>query len=532
VIVVSLVLAVALLMLVGGNTPGLSRLQLGRTAASLDGVAITTAAAVAGLCTVRWKLVGEAAALYLGLASAVYAGLVLGPGLLWGELWGSASGPGLWPATGRLVVAVLVVLALTGPEVDAGVRPWRAARWTAASCALAALVAALLPWIADLFLTPGEQLANGATVSAATGAGAAALWLLLGGLAVWTGHRRHRPIFAWFGLGLVVLAISVVAPLWRASDGTAIDTGTVVLQVIAFLCVGTGTINEFIRAFQDEAGRLLASVMSARVAEERLRVDLEAQRERAHDAQNVLAAIVGATFALERYRDQLDADERAALSSSITSEAQRLQRLVEGPNEATEVGRFRPSDAIASLVTCIGTKVTVDHVDVPSHLVAVGRAADTIQVIHDVLEHAQRHGGGNIAIRATLERDRVVIRVSDGGPGIAPGEEEAIFDRGANGSASIGTDGTGLGLAVGRDLMRRQNGELRLATPDGTSGAAFEIVLPGFSSLLLDQPEQIEDLRQGSLGRRRLRLVRAAATHQRVADRLEEDDPVGGAVAT
>jgi signal transduction histidine kinase len=502
----------AALVLIGPTTPGLDAVEARRLGTSLHGVSLTCAGVVAALCLLRWRLTGEAGALRLGVASGVYTVLILGPGVVYGGLNGQAAES--LPAAGRLAVAGLVVLAVAGPEVDARLRPWPTVARTAAAIALIVTVAAVLPGATTLLSTGAERVASGLEVTSATGWGTAALWTVLACSAVHRGHRDRRPLLAWFGLGLFVLAAGAVAPPWTIANGGTAPLGTALLQVAAFLCIAAGAIDEIIRGFRTTDQRLLASVASARAAEAQLRGDHERQREQAHEAKNVLAAIEAASYALERHRDRLDASEQAELSACITSEVHRLQRLVEATSEPSEVGRFRPSEAIASLVTCLATQVQDIHLDVPRHLVAVGRAADTVQAIHNVLENARRYGAGVITIRASIEHDTVVLCVSDEGPGIDEDEQAAIFARGVRGRTSAGTSGSGLGLAISRDLMNRQGGDLRLAVPERGTGAAFEIVLPGFSTLAGEAPVgQLEDLREHAPAWRSFRLVRSGATH-------------------
>jgi signal transduction histidine kinase len=495
------------LVLLGGTTPGLDEAEARRLGTTLRGVSFTSAGVVAALCLLRWRLTGEAAALRLGVASGIYAALVLGPAVVYGALHVDV-GQSL-PVAARLAVVVLVALALAGPEVDARVRPWPTVVRTAAGIVIIAPLAAAVPGATRLLSTGAEQLPNG---TSGTGWGIATLWVVLGTTALCRGHRDRRPLMAWFGLGLIVLAAAAIAPSWTIADGRTAPLGTSLLQVTAFLCIAAGAMNEIIRGFRTTDQRLLASVAAARAAEARLRGDHERQRENAHEAKNVLAAIEAASYALERHRDQLDASEQAELSACITNEVHRLQRLVEATSEPVEVGRFRPSEAIAPLLTSLATQVADIHVDVPDHLVAIGRAADTVQAIHNVLENARHYGAGTITVRATLDHDVVVLRVEDEGPGVAE-EGAVIFTRGVRGRASAGTNGSGLGLPISRDLMNQQGGDLRLAEPVNGRGAAFEIVLPGFSTLLGQAPSELEDLREHGATHRRLRLVRPASAH-------------------
>ncbi|HWN73597.1 MAG TPA: HAMP domain-containing sensor histidine kinase, partial [Solirubrobacterales bacterium] len=65
------------------------------------------------------------------------------------------------------------------------------------------------------------------------------------------------------------------------------------------------------------------------------------------------------------------------------------------------------------------------------------------------------------------------IAVLDEGPGLAPGEEEAVFERFSRGSAGQrGPKGTGLGLPITRELTRQWGGEVRLRNRDGGGLAA------------------------------------------------------------
>ena len=60
------------------------------------------------------------------------------------------------------------------------------------------------------------------------------------------------------------------------------------------------------------------------------------------------------------------------------------------------------------------------------------------------------------------------IEILDEGPGLEPGEEEAVFERFSRGSAGRrGPSGTGLGLPIARELTRQWGGEVTLRNRDG-----------------------------------------------------------------
>ena len=71
----------------------------------------------------------------------------------------------------------------------------------------------------------------------------------------------------------------------------------------------------------------------------------------------------------------------------------------------------------------------------------------------------------------TLHASRSRIRIQDSGPGIAPADALRIFQPFFSTRRECGT---GLGLTIARDLMRRQGGALTLEAVPGC-GAAFEL---------------------------------------------------------
>jgi two-component system, OmpR family, sensor kinase len=103
-------------------------------------------------------------------------------------------------------------------------------------------------------------------------------------------------------------------------------------------------------------------------------------------------------------------------------------------------------------------------------------AADLDRSIDALVENAIRYSpeGSTVAIEAHPGR----IQVLDEGPGLAPGEEEAVFDRFSRGSAGrAGASGTGLGLPIARELTRQWGGEVTLVAREG-GGTLASIHLP------------------------------------------------------
>jgi len=80
------------------------------------------------------------------------------------------------------------------------------------------------------------------------------------------------------------------------------------------------------------------------------------------------------------------------------------------------------------------------------------------QVLATLLENSLHHGAGATTVQARESASAVVIEVSDEGPGVSDELAPRVFER----EVTSG-DGTGLGLALARDLVTADGGRLELA---------------------------------------------------------------------
>lgn len=80
---------------------------------------------------------------------------------------------------------------------------------------------------------------------------------------------------------------------------------------------------------------------------------------------------------------------------------------------------------------------------------------------------------------ASSAGDHVVFEVRDTGVGIPSAKLATIFDRftQVDDSSTRTIGGTGLGLALSRDLARRMGGDLTVASAPG-AGSTFTLILP------------------------------------------------------
>jgi len=117
-----------------------------------------------------------------------------------------------------------------------------------------------------------------------------------------------------------------------------------------------------------------------------------------------------------------------------------------------------------------GITIAVEIADDVPRVQAVG--AELNQVWMNLLDNAIDAVGknGHVTVRAARERERVVVRIVDDGPGVPPEIQGRIFDPFFT-TKGVG-EGTGLGLDIVRRLLQRHDGSVRLGASDIERDAA------------------------------------------------------------
>ena len=101
------------------------------------------------------------------------------------------------------------------------------------------------------------------------------------------------------------------------------------------------------------------------------------------------------------------------------------------------------------------------------------------QIIGNLLKNALHFRGERIDIKMDINKDFLLVAVTDDGPGVEPEHCESIFERYSQGKdcAITPRQGHGLGLAGARVLARCLGGDIEL-TCSKTEGTKFELRLP------------------------------------------------------
>jgi two-component system, OmpR family, sensor histidine kinase MtrB len=239
-------------------------------------------------------------------------------------------------------------------------------------------------------------------------------------------------------------------------------------------------------AVEPDLGRLTTSFndMVDRLAE-------QAQRDRrfaadvSHELRSPLQTLLAAASILANRRSQLDG-RTATAADLVVSEIDRFQSLVE---DLMELARSDQPAAPEPVDVAEAARRACRIRRLPEDLVAVDDSAGTRwcvdrrrieQVIGNLLDNAQRYGGGPTAVRVSRSGMMGRIEVDDEGPGVPPGDKAVIFDRFVRGRAARarGQDGgTGLGLAlVAQHAAAHGGGATVLDRPGG--GARFRVEVP------------------------------------------------------
>lgn len=102
-----------------------------------------------------------------------------------------------------------------------------------------------------------------------------------------------------------------------------------------------------------------------------------------------------------------------------------------------------------------------------------------MNLIDNAIQAAGKAGHVRVSVRA--EEERVVVEVADDGPGIPAPLLKRVFDPFFT-TKGVG-EGTGLGLAVVRQVITRHGGQVNVTSAPG-EGAKFTVTLPSAASRL------------------------------------------------
>jgi two-component system sensor histidine kinase PhoQ len=160
------------------------------------------------------------------------------------------------------------------------------------------------------------------------------------------------------------------------------------------------------------------------------------------------------------------------LPAALTEQIRRMDEIVA---YQLEQARGRPTaslsppvplgPALERLLGALGKlhagRALATELDLTPELSFRGAEGDLLEVIGNLLDNAFKWTRTRVRVEARREAGMLVIRVEDDGPGIPPGQIQALGERGAR--ADLSAPGHGIGLAVVREICKAYGGDLSIA---------------------------------------------------------------------
>ena len=213
-----------------------------------------------------------------------------------------------------------------------------------------------------------------------------------------------------------------------------------------------------------------------------------------HELRTPLAAIYGAAMTLRRDDVSLSVDQEEGMLDVISGESERLARIVndillasrlDSGAEEVLIARTDAIEIARAVLAAAETHLPPDIelvLSTPDADVHVQADADGLrQVLVNLVENAVKYspGGGRVELEIALQDGHARFAVRDRGLGIPPSEHERIFEKffRIDPNLSRGVGGTGLGLYISREIVRRMGGRLRVESEPG-AGSTFLFELP------------------------------------------------------
>jgi signal transduction histidine kinase len=206
-----------------------------------------------------------------------------------------------------------------------------------------------------------------------------------------------------------------------------------------------------------------------------------------HELRSPLQTLSAAVSVVTRRREHLD-ERTATAVGLIADEITRFQALVHDLLELARsdqpAQRTRVDIAELARSTCRSRQVNDSIVEIQPGtppIWSVDRRRIE-QLLANLLDNAEKYGGGAVAVRAGhTSDDSCFLEVDDDGPGVSPEDRDTIFDRfvrGRTANSRGAGDGTGLGLALVAQHAAAHGGRACVLERPG-GGARFRAELKG-----------------------------------------------------
>lgn len=296
-----------------------------------------------------------------------------------------------------------------------------------------------------------------------------------------------------------LLAGNIGAASARIMITSIINEEELSLEEVLHMLDETREVIAYSQALERKSRDLEAATTELRTANERLQkldqLKDEFMSTITHELRTPLTSIRAFAEILSD-NPELELAQRAQFSGIILKESERLTRLINQVLDLSkiEAGKMEWNSAEIDLIAVLEESLQATkqlfkekNIDLEVKLPATVRPviADhdrLVQVMLNLLSNAIKFchpEQGHIMVQLTPNTTGVQVDVQDNGVGIAPEDQEMIFDKFRQGG-NVLTDkpqGTGLGLPISRQIITHFNGKLWV-TSTPPDGATFSFYLP------------------------------------------------------
>jgi two-component system sensor histidine kinase KdpD len=288
-----------------------------------------------------------------------------------------------------------------------------------------------------------------------------------------TGEGGHTAAYAPLKVGVKSIGVMVLAP--SAIERTTIEAvaGLVALAIERARFLKELSYTTALKQSDELKSALLASV--------------------SHDLRTPLTSIRAAIDSLLQEEIEWDKTALREFHLIIREEVQRLTRLVQNllemaRIEAGELKLSRDWGSVSEIFSDVLERTApairnhIVKVDLDEHMPPIKLDSRLIaEALTNLIENSAKYSppGTELLLKGIVEDDKLTISVKDQGEGIAPGEQDRIFDKFYRSARQDGqnNEGTGMGLAIARGVIQAHGGKIWVESAPG-QGATFSFMIP------------------------------------------------------
>jgi len=212
-----------------------------------------------------------------------------------------------------------------------------------------------------------------------------------------------------------------------------------------------------------------------------------------HDLRAPCSIVLGLTRLLNQKANTLSKEKLAEYSSNVHEAAQRLFTLLENllewsrlqmEGEEPDMKTISIVELVQETVDILGQKALEKGIVIETKIQETSTYADADMVktvIRNLINNAIKFTpkDGTITISTSSQDGRLRVSISDTGVGMSNEQVNNVFsiDKKTSTNGTNGEKGTGLGLPLCKDLLKRNHGDIWAESESGM-GSQFHFTLP------------------------------------------------------